>query len=107
VHIQIVNFHLNELSDADFRGACDELAPAFAELPGLISKVWLANRDANTYGGVYTWESREAMDEYSKSELFASVAGNPRFLGVTSTDFAVLEGPTRVTRGLAEVAAEA
>jgi heme-degrading monooxygenase HmoA len=107
VHIQIVNFHLNEFSDADFRAASDELAPAFAELPGLISKVWLANPDANTYGGVYTWESREAMDEYSKSELFASVAGNPRFAGVTSTDFAVLEGPTRVTRGLAEVAAEA
>jgi hypothetical protein len=104
VHIQIVNFHLNDLSDADFRAGCDELAPAFAEVPGLISKAWLANPATNTYGGVYTWESREAMDDYAKSELFAAVVGNPSFAGITSADFSVLEGPTRVTRGLAEVA---
>lgn len=104
VHIQIVNFHLNELSDAEFRGVCDELAPAFADVPGLVSKVWLANPTANTYGGVYTWASREAMEEFSKGELFASVARNPRFVSITSADFDVLEGPTRVTSGLAELA---
>jgi heme-degrading monooxygenase HmoA len=104
MHIQIVNFHLNELSDAEFRGVCDELAPAFADVPGLVSKVWLANAAANTYGGVYTWASREAMEEFSKSELFASVASNPRFESIASADFDVLEGPTRITRGLAEVA---
>jgi hypothetical protein len=89
MHIQIVNFHLNELSDAEFRGSCDELAPAFADVPELISKVWLANPPANTYGGVYTWASREAMEAFGKSELFASVANNPMFEGITSTDFDV------------------
>ena len=62
MHIQVVNFHLSDLSDADFRARCDEIAPAFAEVPGLISKVWLANASTNTYGGVYTWEDREAME---------------------------------------------
>jgi hypothetical protein len=104
VHIQIINFHLKELSDAEFRDVCDELAPAFAGVPGLVSKVWLANPTANTYGGVYTWASRAAMEEYCKSELFASVARNPRFESIASADFDVLEGPTRVTRGPAEVA---
>ena len=56
MHIQVVNFHLNDLSDAEFRGLCDEVAPAFAEVPGLISKVWLENASTNTYGGIYTWE---------------------------------------------------
>jgi quinol monooxygenase YgiN len=105
MHIQVVNFHLNDLSDADFRALCDEVAPAFAEVPGLISKVWLANPSTNTYGGVYTWEDREAMEEYSKSELFGRVAANPNFAGVTSSDFGVLEGPTSVTRGLAALRA--
>ena len=105
MHIQVVNFHLNGLSDGEFRRACDELAPAFADVPGLVSKVWLANPTANTYGGVYTWASREAMEEFTKGELFASVAGNPRFARMTSADFDVLEGPTRVTGGLAQVAA--
>jgi quinol monooxygenase YgiN len=105
MHIQIINFHLKGLSEADFRAECDELAPAFAEVPGLVSKVWLANRVANTYGGVYVWASRDAMEEYSKSELFTAVATNPNLADITSADFEVLEEPSRVTRGLAEVPA--
>lgn len=72
-------------------------------MPGLISKVWLANASTNTYGGVYTWEDREAMEQYRESELFSAVATNPHFAEVSSTDFGVLEGPTSVTRGLAAV----
>jgi len=103
VHIQIINFHLKDLSEAEYRAHCDELAPAFAEVPGLISKVWLANRATNTYGGVYTWASRDKMDEYAKSEIFRAVASNPNLAGIISIDFGVLEDPTTVTRGLAEV----
>jgi heme-degrading monooxygenase HmoA len=100
MHIQVVNFQLRDLSEAEFRAGCDELAPAFAEVPGLISKVWLANRSTNTYGGVYTWTSREAMEEFSRSELFRAVRGNAHFADITSLDFDVLEDPTRVTHGL-------
>jgi heme-degrading monooxygenase HmoA len=105
MHIQIIKFRLKDLSEADYRGVCDELAPAFADMPGLVSKVWLANSAANTYGGVYTWASREAMEEFSKSELFTAVATNPNLADITSVDFDVLEDPTHVTRGLAEVPA--
>ena len=101
MHIQVVNFQLSGLSEAEFRASCDEIAPAFAEVPGLISKVWLANRSTNTYGGVYTWASREAMEEYTRSELFHAVRSNAHFAHVTSSDFDVLEDPTRVTHGLA------
>ena len=103
MHVQIINFQLKDVSEADFRAHCDEVAPAFAELPGLISKVWLANQSTNTYGGVYTWASREAMEEYAKSDLFRAVATNPNLAGITSIDFDVLEEPTSVTRGLAVV----
>jgi heme-degrading monooxygenase HmoA len=103
LHIQIINFHLRDLSEAEYRAHCDEVAPAFAEVPGLISKVWLANRATNTYGGVYTWASREKMEEYAKGDLFKAVATNPNLAGITSIDFDVLEDPTNVTRGLAEV----
>lgn len=101
MHIQVVNFHLSDLSEAKFCARCDEIAPAYAEVPGLISKVWLANRSTNTYGGVYTWASREAMEEFSRSELFGAVASNAHFAGITSSNFDVLEDPTRVTHGLA------
>jgi heme-degrading monooxygenase HmoA len=105
MHIQVINFHLQDLSEADYRAVCDEVAPAFAEVPGLISKVWLANRSTNTYGGVYTWASREAMEEFGTSELFNAVATNKSLVDVSSVDFDVLEDPTSVTRGLAAVRA--
>jgi heme-degrading monooxygenase HmoA len=105
MHIQVINFHLENLDDAAYRVLCDEVAPAFAEVPGLLSKVWLANPSTNTYGGVYAWASREAMEEFSKSELFGAVATNTSFADVSSVDFDVLEDPTSVTRGLAAVRA--
>ena len=105
MHIQIINFHLKDVSETDYRAHCDEIAPAFAEVPGLVSKVWLAKSVTNSYGGVYTWTSREAMEEFAKGDLFKAVATNPNLADITSVDFDVLEDPTSVTRGLAEVPA--
>ena len=105
MHIQIVTFNLEDLRDADFRAACDGLAPVFAQVPGLLSKVWVADEESNTYGGVYTWEDRAAMETYLRSDLFRAVAANPNFTNIASRDFSVLEGPTRITRGPLAVAA--
>jgi hypothetical protein len=58
MHVQIVNFNLKGIADAQFREACDQLAPAFAAVPGLISKVWLADPSTNTYGGVVSLAAR-------------------------------------------------
>jgi hypothetical protein len=100
MHIQIVNFQLKDLTHADFLTLCDQLAPQLADTPGMVSKVWLSNEATNTYGGVYTWESRDAMDRFTKSDFFAAVASHPNFDGITSTDFGVLEDPTAVTHGI-------
>ena len=105
MHVQIITFNLKDVSEADFREHSDAVAPAIAEVPGLISKVWLANRTTNTYGGVHTWASREAMEQYAKSDLFKAIATNPNLADITSIDFDVLEEPTSVTRGLAGVPA--
>ena len=100
MHAQIVTFHLDGLSDEDFRRECDEWAPAFTDVPGMIAKLWLADPATNTYAGVYTWHDRQAMLDYQQSELFQSVVADKRLAALSSIDFAVLEGPTRVTHGL-------
>jgi hypothetical protein len=56
MYVQIVNFNLSNTTAADFEKLCRELAPQFAALPGLISKVWLADPASNTFGGVYMWQ---------------------------------------------------
>jgi quinol monooxygenase YgiN len=99
MYVQIVNFNLKNLSDADFRSASSDLAPMFAAVPGLLSKVWLADQDSNTYGGVYLWRDKQAMDEYAASDLFKAVATNPNFANLTSRAFDILDGPSRTTAG--------
>ena len=103
MHVQVVNFQLKGIDGQQFRAQCDELAPTFAAVPGLVAKIWLADPASGTYGGVYTWEDEAAFVAYTRSELFSAVAGNPHFANVTSRDFAAMEGPSRVTRGLAAV----
>ena len=99
MHIQIVNFNLKDMTEAEFRSMANEVAPAFTEVPGLISKVWLADPAKNTYGGVYIWQDTAAMQAYLASDLFKGVAGNPNFGNITSRDFDVLSGPTTTTAG--------
>ena len=105
MHVQIVTFHLDGVSDEDFRRDCDEWAPAFADVPGMFSKLWLADPATNTHAGVYTWRDRQAMLDYQASALWQAVVADKRLAGLSSIDFTVLEGPTRVTHGLAAVAA--
>jgi quinol monooxygenase YgiN len=104
MHIQVVNFRLKDMTTEQYYGLCDELAPAFANVPGLLSKVWLANEAEGVFGGVYTWRDRAAMEQFAQGEMFAAMLAHPNLAGITSRDFGVLEDPTRVTRGLAGVA---
>ncbi len=103
MHIQIVTLNLKGLTHEQWVHACDEtFAPAFAAVEGLLSKVWLSDQATNTYGGVYTWRDKAAMEQFVQSELFETVANHPHLENIASQDFEVLEGPTRVTRGLVE-----
>jgi len=104
MHIQIVNFNLKGLSDQEFRKFGEETAATFAALPGLISKVYLADPATNTYGGVYTWRSRADMENYLKTDLYKGLVNHPNLENVTSRDFGVIEAPTRIARGLVAVA---
>ncbi len=100
MHIAVVNFHLKNMTHEQFTATCQELAPAYAAIPGLVSKVWLSDSTANTYGGVYTWRNRAAFQAFTQSDLAKAMMTHPNFTDVSVRDFAVLEGPTGVTRGL-------
>jgi hypothetical protein len=100
MHIQIINFGLKGVSEADYAGLCDNLAQSYAAVPGLVRKIWLANSETGTYGGVYVWRDKQAMEDFATTDLFKSVANHPNLENITSTDFGVLPGPTQVTNGL-------
>jgi len=54
--------------------------------------------------GIYTFESDKSVDDYLQSDLFAAVGSTPGLVNISVRRFGVLEGPTRVTRGLAQPA---
>jgi hypothetical protein len=86
----------------------DQLATAIAEVPGLISKTWLADAASNTYGGVYLWDTEASGSNYrAASELFNAVKTDPNVGEVSSREFGVLDGPSRITRAFGPALATA
>ena len=106
MHAQIINYHLNGITEADYLAGSPPDAEAIARVPGLISKVWLADPATNTYGGFYLWRDRAAMEAFMGSGIVAAIMARPHLAGITSRDFAVPEALSRATRGVvAEFAA--
>ena len=99
MHIQVVTFKLDGIDDAAYQAHAEQIAPAFAALPGLRAKIWLANQQARTYGGIYAFDDVAAMRAYQGGEIFQGLQANPHMIDVTVRDFSVLPGPTKVTRG--------
>jgi hypothetical protein len=104
MHVQVINFELEGIEEGAYRAMCDELAPAFAAIPGLLSKVWLADADTGTFGGVYLWVDEAAYVAFTQSDLFHAVATNPNLRNISSRAFGVLDAPTAVTAGHLSVA---
>jgi putative monooxygenase ydhR len=99
MHMQVITFKLEGIDDAAYQAHAEQNAPLFAALPGLRAKVWLANQQAGTYGGIYTWDDVAAMRAYQGGEIFRGLQENPHLIDVAVRDFPVLAGPTKVTRG--------
>jgi hypothetical protein len=98
---QIITYQLNDISQVEYlKQMVEPDAPILANVNGLISKVWLADEEKNTFGGFYLWESKEAMEIFMHSELVATIVSRPFVKNVSSVDYTVNEGTSNITRGL-------
>ena len=101
MHAQIITYQLGDISQVEYlKQMVEPDAPILSEVKGMISKVWLADENKNTYGGFYLWESKEAMETFMHSDLVAAVVSRPFVKNVSSVDFTVNEEASKVTRGL-------
>ncbi len=99
MHVSVFEYDITGISAADWAVACTELAPAFAQVPGLVSKVWLTGADGR-YGGVYLWADERAYRDFLGSDLGAALAAHANIDGLTMRDWAVDDQPTSITRGV-------
>ncbi len=98
MHASIFEYRIRDIDDAGWSEACEELAPAFAATPGLLSKVWLRG-EGDIRGGVYLWEDRAAFDAFMASDLGQALGSHPNMADLTIRHYGVDDEATRVTRG--------
>ena len=97
-HVSVFNYRIQNIDAVGWSQACDELAPEFASVPGLVSMIWL-HGEGDARGGVYLWEDKAAYAAFLTSGLGKTVRSHPNIADLTMRDYAVDEAPTRVTLG--------
>jgi hypothetical protein len=76
MHILVINFNAETTPD-QFNDLVKEDAPIFAAIDGLIHKNFIFNHEKKTYGGVYMFESKSALNAYLDSDIYKSIIENP------------------------------
>lgn len=93
-----VNFRFNIMKD-EYENAAAEMAGAFAEVNGLKWKIWILNPENSEAGGIYLFESDEALNNYLGSPLAEQVKSHPAFSEMSVKPYDVMEKPTSICRG--------
>ncbi len=101
MYVQVVTYGLAGIHESEYLDVANDVAPRFAGMSGLLSKLWLGNTEEGRYGAVYFWEDRESMERFLRSDLFE--AFNPEFADVSVEDFDVLENLTAVTQPVLQI----
>jgi quinol monooxygenase YgiN len=87
-----------QASQEQFTAATAEHVPLFAEVDGLLAKIWITEPDDGTYGAIYLFRDRTALDAYLESDLFASILAEPSFEDPSWRRYEVLDELTAGTQ---------
>jgi hypothetical protein len=97
MYARIVTFRLDGPTAADYQHHVAAIAPAFTSWPGLLAKVWIADDDAGTYGGIYLFADRASAEQSKDTDLHRSMVANTAFADLSVREFDVLDDPTAIT----------
>lgn len=63
----------SHLSQEELLNRARTRQPKFEALPGLLQKYYVKLNEEGRYGGIYIWESSEALQVYRNSDLAKSI----------------------------------
>jgi hypothetical protein len=89
MHALLVTYGLNGRTACEHAELSEALAPAFAAVPGLISRTPLENPTAGRFGAFYVFETKGAFDRFVAGELYAATDGSPELTNLTAADFSI------------------
>jgi len=93
-----INFRLNT-STPEYQKLCQSVAQAFAGVRGLRWKIWLLNEGGKEAGGIYLFESDQALNDFVSGPLAAQVKSHPALSGFSAKAYDVMEDVTAITHG--------
>jgi len=93
-----INFGL-KASTPEYQSLCRSVAQAFADVPGLRWKIWLLNDREKEAGGIYLFESQQALNNFLSGPLAAQVKSHPALSDFSAKQFEVMEEVTAITHG--------
>ena len=97
MYVRIVTFTTAGINADEYRALTESVAAGFTAWPGLLGKLWLADRERNRYGGVYVFASEADADRSRSTPLFAALEANPALTDLVVEEFDTLPGATAVT----------
>jgi hypothetical protein len=65
VYAIVMTFDLVDMTPEQYAQLSAELAPSFAGLPGLLTKIWLTGNDQGRRGGLYLFDDEAAAERSS------------------------------------------
>jgi len=93
-----INFKL-QVATSEYQAMCQSVAQAFAAVPGLRWKIWVLNDSEKEAGGIYLFESEQALNDFLAGPLAAVVKTHPALSDISVKPFDIMEDVTAVTRG--------
>ncbi len=87
----------------EFTAANEDVAPVFADVDGLLAKIWITDPDSGTYGGIKLFRDGAAVESYLAGDIFKSIVDDPSLEDVTYRRYQVIEPLTAKTQPGIEV----
>ncbi len=84
-----INFKLNVPAD-EYEKICEPLAQRVADVPGLRWKLWLLNKGEQEAGGVYLFDTEEALNEYMAGPIVTQVKSHPALRDLSAVHLTII-----------------
>jgi hypothetical protein len=94
--ILVTNYAFS-VSPEEFEGMASGLAPAFAEVPGCLWKIWLIDAAKKEAGAVYLFKDDASLQNFKSSPLVASVLSHPALSNFDLKERDILTEPSNIT----------
>lgn len=93
-----INFKL-EVTTKDYEQAAKSLVDQFANLPGLMWKIWTMNEEQKEAGGIYLFEDEASLNKFLNGPLAKTVTSHPGLSNFSVKSFSVMSELTEITQG--------